>query len=454
MFDERAGAHPSVVAVARHATRLPVVPPGAELARLLAALDPAVLSGADLVEFLRATGRQAAWTASRELSAIRELARRRPAERDPLCPGEPVRPVGGEGGAEVSEYAADEIAVALRISRRAAGQRLGLAVGLDRLPATAAALAAGRIDLAKTRAIALGTTHLPPPAATAVERHVLRRAPEQTVGQLDACVRRAVLRVDARGVEERHRDAAADRHVAVYERPDGIAEFYAVGPAPTLMRLFTVVSGIAEQASVPGDLRSADQRRFDALGDFSRLLLDHAELPTHHRRRAHLHVTVAATTLLGLDEEPGELAGYGPITATMAREIAADATWRRLLTDPHGGVLLDYGRTTHDPPAALAQHVIVRDQTCRFPGCRQPSRRADIDHTEAFPAGPTAAHNLAALCRHHHRLKHRTAWSVTHTAGARLTWSSPTGHSYVTDPPPVLGDPAEVGAAHRSARAP
>jgi hypothetical protein len=37
-----------------------------------------------------------------------------------------------------------------------------------------------------------------------------------------------------------------------------------------------------------------------------------------------IQVTVAASTLMGVDERPGELAGYGPITAGMAREIAAD----------------------------------------------------------------------------------------------------------------------------------
>jgi hypothetical protein len=51
-------------------------------------------------------------------------------------------------------------------------------------------------------------------------------------------------------------------------------------------------------------------------------------------------VIVPITTLLGLDEHPGELVGYGPIPAPLAREIAAEGTWRRLLTDPASGTLL------------------------------------------------------------------------------------------------------------------
>jgi hypothetical protein len=35
---------------------------------------------------------------------------------------------------------------------------------------------------------------------------------------------------------------------------------------------------------------------------------------------------VPITALLGLTDELAELAGYGPIPAAMAREIAADAT--------------------------------------------------------------------------------------------------------------------------------
>ena len=47
--------------------------------------------------------------------------------------------------------------------------------------------------------------------------------------------------------------------------------------------------------------------------------------------------------LSGVEDEPGWLDGYGPITAQHAREIAADptGTWRRLLTDPIFGQVID-----------------------------------------------------------------------------------------------------------------
>lgn len=44
--------------------------------------------------------------------------------------------------------------------------------------------------------------------------------------------------------------------------------------------------------------------------------------------RTEVRVTVALSTLLGLDDAPADLAGYGPITAEAARALARDGTWR------------------------------------------------------------------------------------------------------------------------------
>ena len=74
--------------------------------------------------------------------------------------------------------------------------------------------------------------------------------------------------------------------------------------------------------------------------------------------------------------------------------------------------------------------------TCRFPGCRRSADSAgtDLDHTVPYPAGPTAAANLAVLCRRHHRLKHTAGWEVTLHSTGTMTWTTPTGHTYVTEP--------------------
>jgi len=169
-------------------------------------------------------------------------------------------------------------------------------------------------------------------------------------------------------------------------------------------------------------------------------------------------VTVGLTTLLGLDQLPGELAGYGPIPAEMARELADQGTWRRLLIDPVTGALLDYGTTRYTPPANLSAHVIARDQTCIFPSCRVPAARCDLDHRIPFDpdagVGDTSDANLSALCRAHHRLKQQPGWRVEARPGGTLSWRTPTNHIYLRRPLPMgaAWEPDESGKLGKSGK--
>jgi hypothetical protein len=161
-------------------------------------------------------------------------------------------------------------------------------------------------------------------------------------------------------------------------------------------------------------------------------------------RRPSIQVIVSLSTLLGLDEEPGDLTGYGPITAYTARALAADqsGTWRRLVTDPVTSQLLDFGTTTYRPPQALADFLIARDGVCVHPTCNHAGYRSDIDHIQsASTGGPTNPANTAILCRRHHRLKHQTAWNYTANNNGTYTWTSPTGHHYQNQPPTRWAEP-------------
>ena len=158
-------------------------------------------------------------------------------------------------------------------------------------------------------------------------------------------------------------------------------------------------------------------------------------LATLHRRPAQVNVTAPASVLLGGEGSAAELEGYGPIPGVLARAIAADAQWRRFLTDPASGAVLDVGRTTHRPPASMTRMVIARDGSCRFPGCGSPAVQGDLDHTVPFPHGPTSAANLGALCRRHHRLKHELPGARIEQDDGTFTWTMPTGRRYVVRPP-------------------
>jgi Domain of unknown function (DUF222) len=340
----------------------------------------------------------------------------------------------GRRGVVMDEFAADEIAPLLRITRNTAHSRLDLAMDLTtRLPGTLAALDRGAIDLYKARILTELTAVLDDQQAAAVETQILPRAAEQTPGQLRTAARRAVLRIDPAGAEQRRQQRVRDRAVILDPGEDGTAALTTVNlDAADAVAAYQQLDAYARTMS-PTDGRTMDQRRADALID---LIL--GRTGAHPSTMgAQVQVTVAATTLLGLDDHPGELTGYGPLTAQAARAIAADAAWRRILTDPASGTVLDVGRSTYRPPKALADYIRTRDRTCRFPGCRHPARRCDIDHGRPYPEGPTSAGNLCCLCRHHHRLKHHGNWTVDHGPDGTITWTSPTGRTYTTTPEPI-----------------
>jgi hypothetical protein len=148
-----------------------------------------------------------------------------------------------------------------------------------------------------------------------------------------------------------------------------------------------------------------------------------------------VNVTIGAGTLLGLDNEPGYLAGYGHIPAPLSRHLAADATWRRMITDPASGTLLDLGHTTYKPSQRLREHVQERDQTCRYPGCQRKARGCDIDHATPWPIGTTSKDNLHCLCSYHHKLKTRGGWNAHLQPDGTCLWTSPTGRQWITRPP-------------------
>jgi Domain of unknown function (DUF222) len=323
-------------------------------------------------------------------------------------------------------YRSEPVALLLKWSSNWAADQVALAEGVvRRLPASLAALQRGEIDLYKVRTVNDLTMNLSPEHAREVEERVLERAAEQTGAQLRQRARRIVARVDPVGTRDRAVEAKAARCAGFVSEDDGMAKVYAVVPAEKAVAIALRVDKIARQSKTPDDTRTMDQRRADVVCDL--LLGKPSDV------RVELRVTVPVSMVMRLDDQPGELAGYGPIDTDTARELAGDATWRRLLTDERG-TLLDVGRCTYRPPAALRDFVQARDKTCVFPGCSMPAHRADIDHTIAFPTGPTDAGNLGVMCRAHHRLKQDPRWSVSQPTPGTFVWTSPSKRTYVREP--------------------
>ncbi|TDO61086.1 uncharacterized protein DUF222 [Kribbella sp. VKM Ac-2571] len=192
------------------------------------------------------------------------------------------------------------------------------------------------------------------------------------------------------------------------------------------------------------DERNIEQRRADVVADVFEHMLHNGldwlgrRLPDQHRRRPHIEILIPITTLLGVDNDPCELTGYGPIPAPMARRIARDGTWRRLLTDPTNGTILEASTTRHNPGTIVTETLLARHPVCAWPGCNRTSRQCDRDHATPFKqSGHTNLTGLAPYCEYHHVIKDTPGWgwkTTTHPDGS-ITLTTPTGHRYTTVPP-------------------
>lgn len=327
---------------------------------------------------------------------------------------------------------------------------------------TGDALARGRIDATKARVLVEALADVPVPVALAVQAAVLDGAPTRTPRQLGRDVARALVVADPDGAAERHDVAARGRRVdAPRVLAHGMAGLWAVLPAPSAVRLDACLSALARSARTSGDPRTLDQLRADLLVDLTSGAVEGSAAaaalatlgsPTEGSTggdartsprtspraspRTEIRVTVALSTLLGIDDEPADLAGYGPISAVAARALARDGVWRRIVTDPLSGAVLDVGRTRYRPPADLDEHVRVRDGCCSRPGCPARAETCDLDHTVEYhrELGPTSDANLGPLCRRDHSVKTDGGFELAQTEPGVFEWTTPTGHRYRTRP--------------------
>ncbi len=444
--------------------------PGPALATLLAQLRVPAEPDAVLLEAIDAFDRLVAWAVSRQAVAVNELRRRRQSQGR-------------------AAFVADEVAARLGTTR-AAGQRIvGEAMGLEQVPQVWDALDRGAVDPRKAAMLCDEILALPALLRFDVASEVVPLAGDLTVPALRGRIRRRALAADPDAAARAHERERRGRYVSLDPVRDGMAWLHAYLPAPDAVAVHATLSALAD-AAPSDDPRGMDERRADALVDVVTRWLDAGTcpdgtpLPRRQRRRPHLQVTVAASTLAGEDDAPAELAGYGPISAEMARRIAREATWSPVEVDartgearavpsdrdgrvrsgappgsrpagsrPAGSRPASSRPAGYRPPAALADDVLARDRTCTFPGCRVPAVRCDLDHIEPFdPTLPaddqTVGANLHALCRHHHNLKTHGGWRVERDeATGRTTWTAPTGHAYVREPVPAPGAPAAEAPA-------
>jgi len=352
---------------------------------------------------------------------------------------------------------AAELAVRANQSDRTVQRRLDEAYSItNRFPATLQALAEGRIATGHVRVIVEHGLKIDDGAVReAFETEAIAQAEATTAGRLNASLTRLVEQVQPRTFAERHRVAREGRGVWIRDDVDGMAELILRGPAVPVHGMHDMISQMARKvtdaasaAAAEGaepDPRTVNQVRADLLAE---IVLTHTVDPETGEGlsdgygglasiRAVVNVTVPALALAGVTADPAELVGRAPVDIDTARLLALSAPgWERVLADPITGGVLAVDRYTRS--ADLTRYLRVRDAHCRFPGCRMPAHRCDVDHGHDYALGGSTNHrNLACFCRRHHTLKGETPWRVTHLPGGVLEWTSPGGKTYVDTPPPV-----------------
>jgi uncharacterized protein DUF222 len=340
----------------------------------------------------------------------------------------------GDAAARAKEWVREEVAAVLCVAPTTAAAKLHEATQLvHRLPRTFDRLVDGSITMQHARAVIDAGQRLDDPGVVELENRVLAKAEGCAVGTFRQIVRRARIAVDSRSADQQHADSLAERRVRMFADDDGMATIWAYLRADAAAALMTAIDASAH--ALPDPDRTMDQKRADVLADLG-VLAGNGVGITWQGQRPAVQISVALSTLLGTDDQPGELDGYGPVPASLARELASDpsGTWRRLITDG-AGHLLDYGRDTYRPPAALRDHVVNLHRTCTFPGCRRPACKGELDHIEAYDSGGSTSNaNLHPPCKRHHDAKHLAGWTVTKNHADTITWISPSGRRYETEP--------------------
>ncbi len=331
----------------------------------------------------------------------------------------------------LSEVTAAEVRAGLCLTRRAADREVDLAYRLVvRLPRVLEWLGSGGIDLARARVLADETMILSEQDARVVCDRVLDRAQRLTTGQLRALVRRMCLEFDPDAITARKKVEVSERRVWTELSEVGTAEIGGLGLDPVrVARAMNRIDRYAKTLRTPQEERTIDQLRADVFLD----LLEGTRTRSEGRRGV-VDIRVELSTLLGLDRKVVEVAGLGPVLDDVIDRLDLSDRWQVTVTDQ--GRLVDSIVTRRRPSGAMRRRVEARDQTCVFPGCRMPATQCDLDHRRPVAnGGLTHPHQLVALCRHDHVIRHRAGWTHRANSDGSHQWTSPLGNTYTRPPP-------------------
>jgi uncharacterized protein DUF222 len=351
------------------------------------------------------------------------------------------------------------------------------------LPAVFDELRAGRISEWAAQVVAQETRDLPRYTRRSIAADLAPDLAAMSVWQTRTAARRLSFTADPAAVLGRARTARSDRRVGIRPAPDTMAVLSAFLPAEQGIAAWANLDRHARTLRTAGDSRSTGQLMADTLVE---RLTGQSTAPAIP---VEIGLTMTTDALLGHDETPADLDGYGPIPADLARDLATrsstpqhvaspdaspdasgdasrdasaglqpdpqrddttDATdvWiRRIFTDPVDDTVLHVDTKRRRFDGVLARLIRRRDQVCRDPFCTAPIRH--LDHVHPYrDGGPTTAANGAGLCERGNYAKDMPGWTrqvITKPSTPNgyqrevIEVTTPTGHRYTSSPPPALG---------------
>ncbi|WP_134322677.1 HNH endonuclease signature motif containing protein [Cumulibacter soli] len=253
------------------------------------------------------------------------------------------------------------------------------------------------------------------------------------------------------------------------QRHDGTYAITGYLTAPVKAQLESVLSPLsAPRPAADGtpDVRTAPQRRHDALGDLAQRLLDLAGVPASGGTATTVHINVDMDAILdalnitdtsegvsadhdGGDDDQrnpthsdggdgaavsernrsryvGRIAGGDRITLDDFLHLADEALLIPTWMSDTGGIVA-YGRARRIATENQTHALIARDHGCSYPTCDAPPDWSQRHHVvEWWRDGATDLNNLTLVCGHHHRNFEASGWRVDIIDG--LPWWTPPEH--------------------------
>lgn len=388
---------------------------------------------------------------------------------------------------KIGRGVAEQVALARHESPWRGRQLCGLAYVLVReMPLAMAAFGVGTLSEYRAGILARETACLSAGHRAAVDAMVCgdpERLASMGSRELAAAAKRAALSLDAAAVAKRFARAESERFVSLRPAADGMTLLTALVPLRQGVRIYNLLTKVADGAKAAGDERGKGQLMADAL---LHRLVSHTPC-TEHSGGANatrgtdgtagtagtggkladavaetsppggvrmcttvsepdlaLQLVMTDRALFDGASDPALLVGYEPIPAPAARALvsgtgnnADDAltggpafsprVWlKRLFTHPETNALLAMDSKGRLFPEGMKEFLRLRDQTCASPYCDAPIR--DFDHIKSWAAGgETSVANGQGLCRACNQAKEAPGWTVTTGPGTPPPRTIPPG---------------------------